>query len=240
MEVRFGDELLIFDLGSGARALGRALEAAPVRASIFLSHYHHDHLQGLPFFTPLYEPANAFTVYGPSREGRGIRSILEAQMKPPYFPVTAKAAFKARVAYREFKAGQVLRLGGGTVAALELSHPGGNLGYRIDHRGRSVVYATDIEHGSALDERFFRFARGADLLIYDAMYTEDEYADRVGWGHSTWQAAVNAADRSEARTLVLFHHDPMRDDAGVERVLRAVRRHRPEAIAARESMVLRA
>ncbi|HYX92124.1 MAG TPA: MBL fold metallo-hydrolase [Myxococcaceae bacterium] len=245
VEMRFGEQLLIFDLGSGARALGASLDPAGVRATIFISHYHYDHLQGLPFFAPMYNPRSEFVVYGPSRDGRGIKAILEGQMVPPYFPVTAEAVFRAKVEYREFREGQRLQLGRGVVTALELNHPGGNLGYRVDYAGKSVVYATDIEHGSALDERLFRFARGADLLIYDAMYTEDEYhgrsgPPRTGWGHSTWQAAVNAADRSEARRLVLFHHDPTRKDAEMERLLRAVRRRRPEAIAARESMVLHA
>jgi phosphoribosyl 1,2-cyclic phosphodiesterase len=245
VEMRFGTEIVIFDLGSGARALGEALDPAGVRATIFVSHYHYDHLQGLPFFGPIYSPRNELVVYGPSRDGLGIKAILEGQMMPPYFPVTAEAVFRAQVTYREFGEGQRLRLGGGEVTALELNHPGGNLGYRIDYRGKSVVYATDIEHGSALDERFFRFARGADLLIYDAMYTDDEYHGRsgppkTGWGHSTWQAAAIAADRSQAKQLVLFHHDPRRSDAEMERILRAVRRHRPEAIAARELMVLRA
>ncbi len=243
--MRFGDELLIFDLGSGARALGDSFSSDGQRATIFLSHYHYDHLQGLPFFTPMFNPKNRFTVFGPRRNGRSIKEILAGQMVQPYFPVTAEMVFQAPVEYRDFEAGQTMKLGGGVVRALELNHPGGNLGYRIEYRGKSVVYATDLEHGSPLDERFYEFSRGADLLIYDAMYTEDEYlgrtgSPRTGWGHSTWQAAVVAADRAEVKTLVLFHHDPRRSDADMEKVLRAVRRHRPEAIAARENMVLKA
>ncbi|MBX5480738.1 MAG: MBL fold metallo-hydrolase [Myxococcaceae bacterium] len=245
VEVRFGDQLVIFDLGSGARGLGESFGREGTKAAIFVSHYHYDHLQGLPFFTPMFNPKNAFVVYGPSRNGLGIKEILAGQMVQPYFPVTAEMVFRAHVEYREFSSGQTLEIGGAKISAIELNHPGGNLGYRIDYKGKSVVYATDIEHGSKLDERFYEFSRGADLLIYDAMYTEDEYRGRAGpprtgWGHSTWQAAVAAADTAGVKRLVLFHHDPTRDDEGMEKMLREVRKYRPEAVAAREQMVLTA
>lgn len=246
VEVRFGDQLVIFDLGSGVRALGETFDPNGVKASIFISHYHYDHLQGLPFFTPMYNPRHAFTVYGPTRNGLSIREILAGQMVQPYFPVTAEMVFRARVDYREFRGGEALRLGEGTITSMELNHPGGNLGYRVEYQGKSVVYATDIEHGSAHDDRFFEFARGADVLIYDAMYTDAEYrgtngaAPKTGWGHSTWEAAVTAANKAEAKRLVLFHHEPTRDDAGMEKLLRAIRKQRPDAVAARELMTLRA
>jgi phosphoribosyl 1,2-cyclic phosphodiesterase len=246
VEVRCGDELLIFDLGSGARALGDALLATtkPVRGSIFISHYHYDHLQGLPFFGPIFVPSNAFTLYGSPRNGQTVKQILGGQMVQPYFPVTAEGVFRAQLTYRDLSASDTLEVGPARVSILELNHPGGNLGYRVDCGGRSVVYATDVEHGSSLDSGLFEFARGADLLIYDSMYTEDEYLGRsgparTGWGHSTWEAAVRAADASEVKTLVLFHHDPGRDDAAMDKLLRKVRKHRPEAIAAKESMVIK-
>lgn len=245
VEVRCGDELLIFDLGTGARALGDALLAAtkPVRGSIFISHYHYDHLQGLPFFGPIFVPSNVFTLYGSPRNGQSVKQILGGQMVQPYFPVTAEGVFRAQLTYRDLTASDTLEVGPAQVSMLELNHPGGNLGYRVDCEGRSVVYATDLEHGSELDSGFFEFAHGADLLIYDAMYTEDEYVGRsgparTGWGHSTWQAAVRAADVSGVKTLVLFHHDPGRDDADMDKLLRQVRKQRPEAIAAKELMVI--
>ncbi len=247
VEMRFGDELLLFDLGSGARQFGETQiaqsDGKPLRATIFMSHYHYDHLQGLPFFTPIFNPSNAFVLYGPSRNGQSVKEILAGQMVPPYFPVTAEMVFRAQVDYRPFEEGQRLELGEAVVTALELNHPGGNLGYRVDYKGKSVVYATDVEHGSEVDARLAEFAKGADLLIYDAMYTEDEYLGRAGpprtgWGHSTWNAAVQAAERAGAKTLVLFHHDPAHDDAEMERILRAARKLRPEAIAAREQQTL--
>jgi len=246
VEIRCGDELLIFDLGSGARSLGDSLLAAgdePVRGNIFITHYHYDHLQGLPFFAPIFVPSTELIINGPARSGRTTREILGGQMVPPYFPVTAEETFRAKLTYRDLPEGGTLQLGPAKVRWLELHHPGGNLGYRVECGGRAVVYATDVEHGSELDSGLFEFSRGADLLIYDSMYTEDEYHGRAGpartgWGHSTWQAAVVAANAAKVKTLVLFHHDPGRDDAAMDRLLRQVRKHRPEAIAAKESMVL--
>jgi phosphoribosyl 1,2-cyclic phosphodiesterase len=170
-----------------------------------------------------------------------VQSILAGQMAPPYFPVTAEEVFLAHVDYRAMADGDVVQLGEVQVRALELHHPGGALGYRVDFRGHSVVYATDIEHGSPVDARLADFARGTDVLIYDAMYTPEEYVGtpgKVGWGHSTWAAAVKAAQSADARTLVLFHHDPERDDAAMRALERKAQRLRPGTIAAREGLTL--
>ncbi len=239
--MRCGDELLIFDLGTGVRVLGDALVAAggPARASIFLSHYHYDHLQGLPFFTPIFNPKNAFTVYGAPRDGRSVKEVLAGQMVQPYFPVTAEQVFKAQMTYKDLGSGQVLELGPARIRTLDLNHPGGNLGYRVECGGKSVVYATDVEHGCAGDKDLVEFARDADVLIIDAMYTVDEYrgrkgASKEGWGHSTWESAVETANAAKVKKLVLFHHDTNRDDDEMDRFVEEVRKHRPEVIAAIE------
>lgn len=245
VEIRCGDQTLIFDLGSGVRNLGDhyASLGTPIRASVFVSHYHYDHLQGLPFFTPIFNPKNVFTFYGPQRDGKGVKDILAGQMVQPYFPVSTEV-FRAQVEYRSLEAGQTIQIGEARISTAELNHPGGNLGYRIDYAGHSVVYATDVEHGSSeLDQRLADFARGADLFICDAMYTEDEYlgrggAPKTGWGHSTYNAAAKFATLAKVKKLVLFHHDPTRDDAAMDKLLRLARKLRPEAVAARESMVL--
>jgi phosphoribosyl 1,2-cyclic phosphodiesterase len=241
VEMRCGDELLIFDLGTGVRVLGDALVAAggPARASIFLSHYHYDHLQGLPFFTPIFNPKNAFTVYGAPRDGRSVKEVLAGQMVQPYFPVTAEQVFKAQMTYKDLGSGQVLELGPARIRTLDLNHPGGNLGYRVECGGKSVVYATDVEHGCAGDKDLVEFARDADVLIIDAMYTVDEYrgrkgASKEGWGHSTWESAVETANAAKVKKLVLFHHDTNRDDDEMDRFVEEVRKHRPEVIAAIE------
>jgi phosphoribosyl 1,2-cyclic phosphodiesterase len=235
--------LLVFDLGSGARALGEDLRGRqePASAAVFLSHYHYDHLQGLPFFSPMFDARSHFVIRGPTRGERGVQAILAGQMAPPYFPVTAEDVFLAGVEYQPMAEGDVVNLGEVQVRALELHHPGGSLGYRVDYRGRSFVYATDIEHGSTADARLANFAQGTDVLVYDAMYTPEEYAGppgKVGWGHSTWVAAVAAAEAANAGMLVLFHHDPERDDVAVRALERKAQRLRPGTVAAREGLML--
>lgn len=243
VELRAGQELFIFDLGTGVRELGAA-QRGPFSAHIFLSHYHYDHLQGLPFFTPIFDPRNRFTVRGPTRNGTSVRDVVSGHMQQPFFPVTAEMVFRAQLEYQAFEAGDRLKVNGVTVSAIEANHPGGNLAYRVDYKGRAVVYATDTEHGSERDAQLIDFARGADLIIYDAMYTEEEYlgragSPRLGWGHSTWQNAVKVAAEAKIGTLVLFHHDPTRTDDQLDELVREVKKHRKATIAAKEGLVIK-
>jgi phosphoribosyl 1,2-cyclic phosphodiesterase len=239
--VRCGSRLIVLDAGSGMRALGdRLLEGkGPVQADVLLSHYHYDHLQGLPFFTPLFEPRNRFTFHGPRREGRSVQDVLEGQMVPPYFPVTLDEVARAGLEFRTLEPGTPFWLGEVRVSSAELDHPGGNLGYRLEYRSRSLVYATDVEHTDRPAEVLVELARGADVLLHDAMYTAPEYSARRGWGHSTWAGAVATAQAAGVKRLVLFHHDPGRDDRGLDAVVRSVRRRWPNALAAREGLTLR-
>jgi phosphoribosyl 1,2-cyclic phosphodiesterase len=241
LEVRCGSRLIVLDAGSGLRALGDRLmgSTAPVQADVLLSHYHYDHLQGLPFFTPLFEPQNRFTFHGPRREGRSVRDVLEGQMVPPYFPVTLDEVARAGLEFRTLEPGAPFWLGEVRVSSAELDHPGGNLGYRLDYRGRSLVYATDVEHTDRPAEVLVELARGADVLLHDAMYTAAEYDSRRGWGHSTWSGAVATARAARVKQLVLFHHDPSRDDRGLDALVKSVRRLWPKTLAAREGLTLR-
>src|SRR5262249_29759834 len=155
-------------------------QRGPFSANIFISHYHYDHLQGLPFFGPIFDPRNKFVVRGPTRSGRSVKDVVSGHMQQPFFPVTAEMVFRAQLEYQAFEAGDRLKISGVTVSAIETNHPGGNLAYRIDYKNKSIVYATDTEHGNEREEQLIEFARGADLIIYDAMYTEDEYLGREG------------------------------------------------------------
>ncbi|MEN9800193.1 MAG: hypothetical protein RL653_3890 [Pseudomonadota bacterium] len=244
MEIRCGDQRLVFDLGSGLRELGESIlaEKRPVEAHLFLTHYHYDHVQGIPFFTPLFIPPNRFTFRGPRIGDKGVREVMEGQMVQPYFPIPA-SFFRAALQFEDAAPGMELKLGEATVRAVELNHPGGCLGYRVDYRGKSIVYFTDVEFTDTLDTRAAEFARGADLFICDAMYTRDEYEGRVGgpkigWGHSHWEAAVAAANAGEVKTLVIFHHDPTRSDDALDLFADTVRKVRPETIVATEGQRL--
>jgi ribonuclease BN (tRNA processing enzyme) len=173
-----------------------------------------------------------------------VKEVLAGQMVQPYFPVTTEQVFKAQLTYKDLSSKQELRLGPATVRTLDLNHPGGNLGYRVECGGKSVVYATDVEHGCARDHELVEFARDADVLVIDAMYTTDEYlgrtgASKEGWGHSTWESAVETANAAKVKKLVLFHHDPTRDDDAMDRFVDEVRKHRPDVIAAVESEIVK-
>ena len=242
IEVRAGDELLIFDLGTGIRELGVATRG-PLDATIFISHYHYDHLQGLPFFSAMFDPRNRFSIRGPTRAGRTVEQVISDQMQQPFFPVTAEMVFRAKVDYQSFAAGDHVQIGQAVVTAIETNHPGGNLAYRVDAGDKAFVYATDTEHGTDRDDELIDFARGAKVLVYDSMYTDDEYLGRqgspkTGWGHSTWQTAVKIADAAQVETLVLFHHEPSRTDREMDALVKRVRKVRKQTVAASEGLQL--
>ncbi len=243
VEERCGETLVVLDAGTGIRPLGeRMLREGTRECTLLSSHLHWDHIQGLPFFLPAWIPGHRVTMVGRP----GIREALDAQMTPPCFPV-GLADMKAELSFRELLSGERMQIGDVSVRAAALNHPGGVYGYRIEHAGASVVYATDTEHYACPDPHLVELARGADVLIYDSMYTPDEYAGRVGptkvgWGHSTWQAGAAVADAAGVSRLVLFHHDPQRSDDAVDELERQAGLARPGTVAAREgdSIVLSA
>lgn len=231
---------LVLDCGTGLRLLGNRMtgQPGPQRYHIFLSHYHLDHVIGIPFFHPLYDKNTTITFYGFSPGGRPIRDVLEGLMTPPYFPVELKKV-PSKVDYVTTD-GETRKVGDVTVSALGLNHPNGCHAYRLEHGDRRIVYATDHEHGvKETDDALVRFAAGADHLIYDAMYQEKEYEHlRRGWGHSTWYAAIRIALSAKAKNLVLFHHNPDHTDEELERILRLAREEVPNAQIAAEGLEL--
>jgi phosphoribosyl 1,2-cyclic phosphodiesterase len=239
VEVRVNDNLYIFDCGTGFRNLGKQLMlngASKVSAHIFISHFHWDHIQGIPFFTPLYEnPNSSFFFYSSSRN-RGLQRVLEEQMIEPYFPVDMDQ-MAAHRHFSDIEEGQV-SLDGCTLRAVSLNHPQGCLGFRLESREGVFVYATDNEPGDPVfDKQVRKLAEGADVLVYDAQYLPDEYqARRRGWGHSHWREAINVVMQSGARELVLFHHDPDHDDDSIDRVVSEARNYYPRVRAAAEGM----
>ncbi|MEM0964116.1 MAG: MBL fold metallo-hydrolase [Bacteroidota bacterium] len=222
VEVRAADgTTLILDAGTGARALGYALAAQAAgeadEVHIALSHFHWDHLQGLPFFAPLYSPGQTVRFYA-ATDGSHLTDLLCGQMSAPYFPVPFRELAAATETVR-VASGEAFEIGPMTVLPFPVHHPQGAHGYRIQSDGATLVYATDYEHGSpSHDEGLREVARGADLLISDAQYTPDEYELRKGWGHTTWEHATALASRAGVGRLLLFHHDPSHDDAALGRI----------------------
>lgn len=243
VEVRAENRIYVFDCGTGFRVLGNHLRREfgrrPLNARIFLSHYHWDHIQGIPFFVPLYHRENHFRFHSFRSGQADVQQALEEQMITPYFPVE----MGAMLARREFVViGEgIQRYDGLQISTLRLNHPQGCLGYRIEHRGKVVAYATDNEPGDRLGDQNVRtLADGADVLIYDSQYTPREYKTaKKSWGHSTWEEGVAIAREARVKQLVLFHHDPDHDDPQVAAIERAAQRRFRNSVAAREGMAIR-
>jgi len=245
IEVRCGARLLLLDAGTGMRYLGNTLVAeAPLDADILLTHTHFDHVCGLPFFKPFFQPTNNFRLWaGHLAAGLDLHRVLREFMMAPLFPVPPDV-FKAKLEYRDFKSGETLPLArapGITVRTAALNHPNGATGYRIEYAGKSACYITDTEHVPGKPDRnVLRLIDGADVVIYDCMYTDDEFArSYVGWGHSTWQEAVRLCQSAGVKKLVVFHHDPDHDDDKLDAIGREVAAAMPGAILAREGLELR-
>jgi phosphoribosyl 1,2-cyclic phosphodiesterase len=240
IEVRCGERLLIFDGGTGLRYLGNTLKGE-VDADLFLTHTHFDHVCGLPFFRPFFEPKNRWRLWaGHLAEGMTLRRVLGEFMMSPLFPVPPQV-FRARMEYREFKAGETLQAGP-QVAGRTAPHnpPQGATGYRVEYDGRSLCYLTDTEHvPGALDRSIIELIAGADLVIYDSMYTDAEYDTYVGWGHSTWQEGVRLCRAAGAKRLAVFHHDPEHDDDLLDGIARDVEKELPGSFVAKDGLSLR-
>jgi ribonuclease Z len=243
VELRTREGIFIFDCGTGFRLLGHALRKEfgkrPVRACVFLSHYHWDHIQGIPFFVPLYNRENHFLFHSFRSTETSVRQALEEQMTDPYFPVNMKA-MEAKRQFVEIGEGRQ-RFDGLGMETKRLNHPQGCLGYRIEYRGKVIVYATDNEPGDPRGDQNVRaLAQGADLFIYDSQYTPHEYeTSKKTWGHSTWQEAVNIAREAEVKRLVLFHHDPDHDDRDIDVIQRNAKRQFRASVAAREGLMIK-
>jgi phosphoribosyl 1,2-cyclic phosphodiesterase len=239
VEVRCGNERIVLDAGTGLRNLGNALvaEGAPVSLTLLLSHFHWDHIQGLPFFVPAYLPQTKLTIVGSGGDRATLRDKLSRQMTEPHFPVQLDD-LAAQMTYREARAGRRFDVGEVAVRVARVNHPGGAFAYRIEHGGHSLVYATDTEHYACVDPALRALALGADVLVYDAQYTPEEYQAKVGWGHSTYAAGAEVARSAGVGRLVLFHHDPQRSDEGVASVEKAAQALFPSTVAAREGMTL--
>ena len=246
VEIVCDDERYVFDAGTGLRGLGDALLASPARggkpisATVLLSHFHWDHIQGLPFFVPAYLPQTSLTIVGAKNGVMSLGQTLAHQMSDPVFPVRHDQ-LRATIEVREVAPGEAWLAGGAKVRVAKGNHPNGVLAYRIDFGGRSVVYATDTEHYACVDPELSALAEGADVLIYDSQYTEEEYrgaagGPKVGWGHSTYVAGAELAKAAGVGTYVLFHHDPRRSDDEVAELERRARALFPSSVAAREGM----
>ncbi len=257
-----GAPLIVLDCGTGAHDLGQHLMATappPIRGHLLITHTHWDHIQGFPFFTPLFVAGNEWDVYAPQGLGRRIEETLAGQMEHAYFPVTLEQ-LAATIRFHQLVEG-VFQIGGVRVTARYMNHPGLALGYRLEADGVVLVYSTDHEPHSLHqpgaapaeanaqplpihpeDRRHIAFLADADLVIHDAQYTLSEYPNKLGWGHSPAELAVDWALAGGAKRLALFHHDPLRGDVALDRLLETCQQRaaggKLEVFAASEGQVI--
>lgn len=231
-------EVLVFDGGSGLRRLGNSLAkerpAGGRNIPFFLTHFHWDHIQGIPFFQPIFDPRNRMTIHSMREDAS---DVLERAISRPFFPLDFEA-FGAEKQYLRME-GMTVEHFGVTVRSFPMNHPQGAIGYRIESAGATIVYASDLEHGEPELDRVLREnAQGADVLVYDAQYTPEEYAGKKGWGHSTWLEATRVAKDAGVKKLVLIHHDPEHEDAEMRRIVDLARTEFACTEAAREGLTI--
>lgn len=219
-EVTCGNRVLVFDAGTGIRELGSNLSETgrTKRIDLLFTHVHYDHVEGTPFFAPFFSPEFAVDVWLGRVDGaESTESAIKGLMRRPYFPVGPEV-FTADVTYRTVEAFQKLELGDGiTVVTVPLNHPGGATGYRVEYAGRSFAFVTDTEHVIGKpDQNVIKLIGDCDLFSYDASFTDAEFPEFAGFGHSTWEEGLRLREAAGAKAMLAMHHMPFRTDAEVD------------------------
>lgn len=236
-------QLIIIDAGSGILQLGKQLTKEypeRIRANILISHTHWDHIQGFPFFSPVWGRHNRFVLVGQKRVGRQLEEILANQFIEPYLPFQYQA-LPADLIVKEVEGGETIIIGDNTPVEFEnLEHPGGCLGFRIENNGSVFTYCSDVGHpNDGFDKNVLKLAAGADLLVHDSHFaTMEERNQKRDWGHSCWLEAAQVAVEANVGCLALFHYSPDLMDEELEEILVKAKEIFPRTILAREGMVL--
>ncbi len=242
VELNFDGQTVILDAGTGIRALGNELVRKKIaHVDLLISHAHWDHISGFPFFRPLYRTDCKLDVYAcPLSDGRSIENALETQMSSPFFPLPM-SKIPSSLRFHDIESGDSFKLCGGAVLVktLPLNHPNGAAGFRLEYGETVIAYISDTEHfADRIDDNVLSLAHGADLMIYDAMFTQSEYPTFAGWGHSTVEEALAVSSAASVKRTALFHHSPEHTDADMMKIDRAVQSEYPNAFCAKEGMRL--
>lgn len=242
LEVVCGDRLLMLDAGSGAFLFGESLKnQASGEIDVLFTHCHYDHIEGAPFFAPVHECNWKINYWSGHLFGTMTTAeMIKTYMRQPYFPVGPEV-FCSKAGYNDFKPGDSLDLGDGiSIRTAPLNHPDGAVGYRIEFDGRSICYVTDMEHTKdAPPQVLCDLVQDAGIMIYDAMYDDEEFEKFIGFGHSTWQEGARLSDKCNVDQYVAFHHQPCHDDLMLDEVGKKLEKMRPGSVLAREGSVLR-
>lgn len=244
VEVLVGGHRLIFDGGTGLRVLGKHLltQPQPIEAHIFFTHTHWDRIQGFPFFIPAFVEGNRFSIYGATApNGASIKQRLTEQMLRPNFP-TPLQMMRSQLSFCNISPGSVLSIGDVMIETISLNRPNSALGYRVTWGDYSLVYATDTNHAAGdVDQNLLYLAQNTDILIYDGTYADHAYYDlnlTQTVSDSVWQSAITLAKTAEVGKLVLFYHDPYQDDDQLDQIEMQVQARLPNAMMAREGVIL--
>ncbi|MBL4615830.1 MAG: MBL fold metallo-hydrolase [Magnetovibrio sp.] len=241
LEVTVGDRRLVLDAGTGIRGLGQTFLKDDVsQVHILLTHTHWDHINGFPFFVPAYDPRRSVHIMaGHLRGSDGIQNVLAAQMDNPMFPVPL-SAMQAKMRFEDFEAGDQFDIYDDVhVRTAPLNHPNGATGYRIEHAGHAICYVSDTEHvPGKMDQNILNLIEGADMVIYDSTYTEEEFPSKIGWGHSTWNEGVRLCREAGAKSMAIFHHDPEHEDDFMDELGKVAKKEWDGTFIAREGMEL--
>ena len=239
IEVNAGDRRFILDAGTGIRGLGKEFRRADVRIThLLLTHTHWDHINGFPFFVPAYDEERTIHIMaGHLTDSGGVEGALSNQMTYPMFPVPLEE-MRAQLQFEDFRGGDSFDLYPDVrVSTAPLNHPNGATGYRIEYGGKSFCYVTDTEHVPGQpDQNILGLIEGADLVIYDSTYTEEEFPEKVTWGHSTWNEGVRLCRAANVKRMAIFHHEPDHDDDFMDALGEEAKKTWSETVLCREGM----
>ncbi len=239
VSVHHGDDLVIIDAGSGLIHLAHQLMAAQRRElDLFLSHFHADHVCGLPFFKPLFDPGFHIRLHSFGSSGITLKKALKLYMRSPAFPIIPES-FRAKVSYHHHSSEDHVSIGDVTITALPIPHPGGAHAMRLRAGDMCFVYATDTEHTPGKpNQELVKFMRDADLMVYDCTFDDTEFDARRGWGHSTWQEGVRLATTAQVARLAIFHHEPDRTDEELRAIESRAKQTLPQSFVARDFQII--
>jgi phosphoribosyl 1,2-cyclic phosphodiesterase len=236
VEVNCGERTIIFDAGTGIHPLSQKRRHLR-EVDLFFSHTHLDHIQGLPFFKPLYDRKATLRLWAGHLRKKKLQEVIGTLFTPSIFPLSLEE-MAAKIVFKHFKAGKMFVLGDGIILrTMPLLHPGEATAYRLEYAGKSLCYVTDTEHEPGkLSARLVQFLKGADLFIYDSTFDDKEFSHYRGWGHSTWQQGARLAEKAGVKTFVAFHHNPGATDRALTAREKALKRLRPGSLLARDGL----